>query len=107
MISGVPSADNTAAWASARAASVIRLSSPHSSESNRNRFAQLGAVGSAGPVTLVQGASVGALSVPPGWTAVYGDEDHPGSLVRVRSARDPEPAFRGYARAMHDKISSR
>lgn len=43
--------------------------------------------------------------VPPGWTAVYGDEDHPGSLVRVRSRRDPEPAFRGYARAMHDKIS--
>ncbi len=34
-----------------------------------NRLAQLGAVGSAGPVTLVQGASVGALSVPPGWTA--------------------------------------
>jgi hypothetical protein len=42
--------------------------------------------------------------VPPGWTAVYGDEDHPGSLVRVRSRKDPEPGFRGYARAMHDKV---
>ena len=41
--------------------------------------------------------------VPPGWTAVYGDEDHPGSLVRVRSHRDPEPAYRGYARTMHDR----
>ena len=41
--------------------------------------------------------------VPPGWTAVYGDADHPGSLVRVRSQRDPDPAFRGYARAMQDK----
>jgi L,D-transpeptidase catalytic domain len=44
--------------------------------------------------------------VPPGWTAVYGDEDHPGSLVRVRSVRDPEPSFRGYARTMHDKAST-
>jgi hypothetical protein len=36
--------------------------------------------------------------VPPGWTAVYGDATTPGSLVRVRSSRDPEPSFRGYAR---------
>lgn len=36
--------------------------------------------------------------VPAGWTAVYGDADHPGTLVRVRSRATPEPAFRGYAR---------
>jgi PPE-repeat protein len=33
------------------------------------RFDQLGAVGSAGTASLGQAASVGALSVPPGWTA--------------------------------------
>ena len=33
-----------------------------------NRFDQLGAVGSAGSAGLGQAASVGALSVPPGWT---------------------------------------
>ena len=41
--------------------------------------------------------------VPPGWIAVYGDADHPGSLVRVRSREVPEPAFRGYAETMHAK----
>jgi hypothetical protein len=41
--------------------------------------------------------------VPPGWIAVYGDEDNPGSLVRVHSRKVPEPAFRGYARRMLDK----
>ncbi len=34
-----------------------------------NRFGQLGAVGSAGSAGLGQAALVGALSVPPGWTA--------------------------------------
>ena len=34
-----------------------------------SRFDQLGAVGSAGSASLGQAASVGALSVPPGWTA--------------------------------------
>jgi hypothetical protein len=38
--------------------------------------------------------------VPPGWVAVYGDENNPGSLVRVRSRKVPEPAYRGYARRM-------
>ena len=38
--------------------------------------------------------------VPPGWTAVYGDAAHPGSLVRVRSRRVPDPAFRGYAKTL-------
>lgn len=40
--------------------------------------------------------------VPPGWTAVYGDADNPGSVVRVRS-RDGESTLRGYARAMRDR----
>ena len=44
--------------------------------------------------------------VPPGWVAVYGDENNPGSLVRVRSRKVPEPAFRGYARRMLDKERS-
>jgi hypothetical protein len=38
--------------------------------------------------------------VPPGWTAVHGDAAHPGSLVRVRSRRVPDPAFRGYAKTL-------
>jgi len=43
--------------------------------------------------------------VPAGWTTVYGDADNPGSLVRVRSAAAPDPAFRGYARTMHERAS--
>jgi hypothetical protein len=43
--------------------------------------------------------------VPPGWVAVYGDADNPGSLVRVRSRESPEPAFRGYARTLHDRAT--
>ena len=38
--------------------------------------------------------------VPPGWTAVYGDADTPGSLVRVHSHRVPDPDVRGYARTL-------
>jgi hypothetical protein len=41
--------------------------------------------------------------VPPGWVTVYGDAETPGSLVRVRSSRDPGPAFRGYARTIRDR----
>jgi hypothetical protein len=41
--------------------------------------------------------------VPAGWIAVYGDEDNPGSLVRVRSKETPDPAFRGYAKRMHGR----
>jgi lipoprotein-anchoring transpeptidase ErfK/SrfK len=39
--------------------------------------------------------------VPPGWSSVYGSEEQPGSLVRVRSAKLPAPKLRGYAKAMH------
>ncbi|MBX3156015.1 MAG: L,D-transpeptidase [Deltaproteobacteria bacterium] len=35
-----------------------------------------------------------APALPPGWTSVYGDADRPGTLVRVRSSRTPEPALR-------------
>jgi hypothetical protein len=41
--------------------------------------------------------------VPPGWIAVGGDADHPGSLVRVRSRWAPEPRFRGYARRLREQ----
>ena len=41
--------------------------------------------------------------VPPGWIAVYGDEDSPGALVRIRSRKAPEPAFRGYARTLRER----
>jgi len=40
--------------------------------------------------------------VPPGWTSVYGTEAHPGSLVRVHSAKLPEPKFRGYAKRIRE-----
>jgi hypothetical protein len=44
--------------------------------------------------------------VPPGWTSVYGTEAHPGSLVRVHSARLPEPKFRGYAKRMREAAAT-
>ncbi len=40
--------------------------------------------------------------VPPGWSSVYGSEEQPGSLVRVRSAKLPAPKLRGYAKAMQE-----
>lgn len=40
--------------------------------------------------------------VPPGWIAVYGDAETPGSMVRVRSRAVPSPAFRGYAKQLHE-----
>ncbi|HEY4057681.1 MAG TPA: L,D-transpeptidase [Kofleriaceae bacterium] len=40
--------------------------------------------------------------VPAGWSSVYGSEQHPGSLVRVHSAKRPAPRFTGYAKALHD-----
>ena len=36
-------------------------------------------------------------TVPPGWSMAHGVVERPGSMVRVRSAADPEPAFKGYA----------
>jgi hypothetical protein len=36
--------------------------------------------------------------VPPGWTMTTGVVELPGSVVRVRSAADPNPEWKGYAR---------
>jgi lipoprotein-anchoring transpeptidase ErfK/SrfK len=41
--------------------------------------------------------------VPPGWIAVYGNEENPGSLVRVRSKHMPDPRFRGYAKTIRER----
>jgi L,D-transpeptidase catalytic domain len=38
-----------------------------------------------------------APGVAPGWSEVYGHADQPGSVVRIRSAADPEPSLQGYA----------
>ena len=35
--------------------------------------------------------------VPPGWTMAAGVAEAPGSIVRIRSAADPDPALKGYA----------
>jgi lipoprotein-anchoring transpeptidase ErfK/SrfK len=40
--------------------------------------------------------------VPPGWSMANGIVERPGSLIRVRSAADPTPAFRGYARQVEE-----
>ncbi len=42
--------------------------------------------------------------VPPGWSTVYGSEEQPGSLVRVRSAKAPAPKLRGYAKELHQQL---
>ncbi|HSD88261.1 MAG TPA: L,D-transpeptidase [Kofleriaceae bacterium] len=36
--------------------------------------------------------------MPPGWTMTTGVVEAPGSVVRVRSAADPKPEWRGYAK---------
>jgi hypothetical protein len=41
--------------------------------------------------------------VPPGWSMAHGVAERPGSLVRVRSAADPNPEFKGYARRVHEE----
>lgn len=41
--------------------------------------------------------------VPPGWISVIGDEDHPGSLVRIHSHAGAEPELRGYAQKMQER----
>ncbi len=38
-----------------------------------------------------------APAVAPGWSEVYGHATQPGSVIRIRSAADPEPSWRGYA----------
>ncbi len=41
-----------------------------------------------------------APAVAPGWVESYGHAEQPGSIVRVRSAKDPEPRWKGYAAAL-------
>lgn len=41
-------------------------------------------------------------SVPAGWTMAHGDVEYPGSIVRVRSAADPEPELKGYAKRVYE-----
>ncbi len=40
--------------------------------------------------------------VPPGWTMAAGVVEAPGSIVRVRSKADPNPALKGYARQVDE-----
>lgn len=44
-----------------------------------------------------------APAAAPGWTEVYGHEAQPGTVVRVKSPRDPEPAPSGYMLALLDR----
>jgi hypothetical protein len=41
--------------------------------------------------------------VPPGWSMAAGAVEAPGSVVRVRSAADPDPPVRGYASKMGEE----
>jgi hypothetical protein len=43
-----------------------------------------------------------APAVAPGWSEVYGHSEQPGSVVRIRSRRDPDPRPQGYALALRD-----
>lgn len=45
--------------------------------------------------------------VPPGWSMAHGTRERPGSIVRVRSAADPDPPVRGYAKAVHEARAAR
>jgi len=40
--------------------------------------------------------------VAPGWSEVYGNVDQPGSVVRIRSSRNPDPITKGYAAELLD-----
>ncbi|HEX4452861.1 MAG TPA: L,D-transpeptidase [Kofleriaceae bacterium] len=40
--------------------------------------------------------------VPPGWTMAAGVVEAPGSIVRIRSAADPTPELKGYAKKVAD-----
>jgi hypothetical protein len=40
--------------------------------------------------------------MPPGWSAAHGVFERPGTLIKIHSAADPTPAYRGYARVVHE-----
>jgi hypothetical protein len=48
-----------------------------------------------------------APDVPPGWSMANGVVERPGSMVRVRSAADPDPAFQGYAMRVYEARKAR
>ena len=45
--------------------------------------------------------------VPPGWSMAHGVVERPGSMVRVRSADDPSPVFKGYALRVYEARRAR
>ena len=45
--------------------------------------------------------------VPPGWSMANGVVERPGSMVRVRSLADPDPAFQGYAMRVYEARKAR
>jgi hypothetical protein len=47
-----------------------------------------------------------APAVAPGWIESYGHVDQPGSVVRVRNAKDPDPAWKGYAAALRESTKA-
>lgn len=48
-----------------------------------------------------------APDVPPGWSMANGVVERPGSMVRVRSLADPDPAFQGYAMRVYEARKAR
>jgi hypothetical protein len=43
--------------------------------------------------------------VPPGWSAAQGIVERPGSPVRIHAAAAPAVEYRGYARAVHERLA--
>jgi len=41
-------------------------------------------------------------TLPSGWSMAHGIVERPGSMVRVRSEADPQPAFKGYAKRVFE-----
>ncbi len=41
--------------------------------------------------------------VPAGWSMAHGVAERPGSMVRIHSAEDPDPEFKGYAKVVQEK----
>jgi hypothetical protein len=45
-------------------------------------------------------------NVPAGWSAAYGHEEAPGSVVRIRNRKNPKPKCRGYAAKLHKQAQN-
>ena len=46
-----------------------------------------------------------APAVAPGWVESYGHADQPGSVVRVRNEKDPNPKWKGYAAKLQENAA--